>query len=186
MTLSTNMLYVMSRDLNNIKILGQVIKLAKERKASLTVLDVIDSLPRANRMLITAVPTADLRDNLVSCRLGELEALVSRFGSDANALQPRVTFGDRATEIVREAADGAYDLVIKNPGRRRTDRDLLQNCSCPVWLLKPDDYDAAGQLIASRCPLWKTADSTAAVQYRITPAAKPRAGWVSRAQTLFR
>ena len=180
------MLYVMSRDLNNIKILGQVIKFAKEHTASLTVLDVIDSLPRASRMLITAVPTADLRDNLVSTRLDEIEALVSRIGSDAIALQPRVRFGDRATEIVRAAADGAYDLVIKNPGRRRTDRNLLRNCSCPVWLLEPDNYDAAGQLITSRCPLWKTADSTAAVQYRITPAPKLRASWFARAPTLFR
>ena len=44
MTLSTNMLYVMSRDLNNIRILGQVVKFAQEHAASLTVLDVIDSV----------------------------------------------------------------------------------------------------------------------------------------------
>ena len=186
MALSTNMLYVMSRDLNNIKILGQLIKFAKEHAASLTLLDVIESLPRSSRMLITAVPTVDLRDNAVQNRLDELEALIDKFRSDSVALQPRVLFGSQARKIAREAADGGYDLVIKNPGRARTDRYLQRNSSCPVWLLGPDDYDAAGQLVAARCPLRRERDHNAAMQYRITSTGKPRASWFSRAQALFR
>ena len=147
MVLDRNMLYVMSADPNNLRILGQVIRFAQEHHARLTLLDVIDSLPRASRMLITSVPTSNLRNGIVRNRLEQLEMLVSRIGSGAVELRARVLFGHRAKQIVHETKDGGYDLVIKSPERGGTDRYLLKHSECPVWLLQPDDYDAAGQCL---------------------------------------
>lgn len=152
MTVLKNILYVMSSGLDNIRILGQVVRFAEERAASLTVVDVIDALPRSSRMLVTAVPTTDLRDQVVRARLDELEQLVSRLGTGSLVLRPLALFGNPAREIVREAADGSYDLVIKSHGKIGTDRFLRRNCSCPVWVLQPGDYDDAGQLVATGCP----------------------------------
>ena len=186
MALSRNMLYVMSKNLDNIKILGQVIKFAKEHSASLTLLDVIESLPRSSRMLITSVPTIDLRDDLVNNRLEELEALVARFRSDSVALRPRVRFGNQARQIAHEADEGGYDLVIKSPGKSRMDKYLQRHCSCPVWLLKPDDYDASGQLVPNCCPQIAGINRKPAMEYRMQTSLKSRASWVTRAQALFR
>ena len=152
MTVFKNILYVMSSGLDNVRILGQVIRFAEAKAASLTVIDIIDALPRSSRMLVTAVPTADLRDHVVRARLDELEQLVSRLGTGSLVLRPLALFGNPAREIVREAADGSYDLVIKSRGKAGTDRYLQKNCGCPVWVLQPDDYDDAGQLVTTGCP----------------------------------
>lgn len=55
-----NILYVMDGDLNGMKALEQVMTLASEHNANLTLLDVIKSLPPATRMLITSASTGDL------------------------------------------------------------------------------------------------------------------------------
>ena len=151
--LYSNMLYVMSPDPDNIRVLGQVIKFAGECHARLTLFDVIDSLPRTSRMLVTSVPIDNLRNGIVRNRLEQLEMLVSRMESGTVELRARVLFGHRAKQIMHEAKDSGYDLVIKSPERGRTDRFILKHCACPVWLLQPDDYDAAGQLQATHSPL---------------------------------
>ena len=183
---STSILYVMSGGLHNIKTIGQVMMFANIHQASLTLLEVIDSLPPSTRMLITAEFTADLRDRLVRNRLGQLEALVSRIRQDSGELRSRVRFGSHAKEIEREAAEGGYDLVIKKSQQGRTDKHLLRNCNCPVWLLKPDDYDASGLLLASRAPQFALKEKKLAVEPSLATGVETHASWFSRAQELFR
>ena len=178
--LATKMLYVMSADPNNIKVLGQLMKLSRECLATLTLLDVIDSLPRTSRMLVTSVPTGDLKDSLVNSRRQQLETLVSRIGSASVELLPRVRFGNRAKQIVCEAKAGDYDLVIKSPENGSRDRYLLKNCPCPVWLLKPDDYDEVGQLLTSHCPQLAGDDGVPPKQFN------PAAGSAHRADPIAR
>ena len=149
---SLHILYVLSEDQNNLKTLGQVIEFARKHHAKLTLLDVIDSLPSSKRMLITSVPTGELKNRVVRDRLAQLMDLSSRFGADSYELRPRVLFGNPVKEVAHEASTGGYHLVIKISNKDRTDKRLLNNCSCPVWILKPDDYDDCGQLIASRFP----------------------------------
>ena len=186
MTGSTNILYVMSSDQDNIKVLGQLIDLAKEQHAKLTLLDVIGSLPPSSRMLITSIPTGDLRNMVVENRLEQLESLVSRIGSDGIELQPHVLFGNHSKEIARAAADGRYDLVIKHPEKGNADRNLMRRCHCPVWLLTPSQYDAAGQLIRTRFFEPDMNQGKSPVTFSIPPGSKHREGWFSRAQALFR
>lgn len=186
MTHSMNILYVMRADLNNIKILGQVIKFAQQHQASLTLLDVIESLPASSRMLVTSVPAGELRDSVVRDRLAQLEELILRIGSGTDELRPCVLFGNHAKTIAREAEQGGYDLVIKSPEEGRTDRHLLQNCDCPVWLLTPDNYDSAGQIISSHSPLFTSKEEKLAVDSRLAYETKSHVNWVSRAQDLFR
>lgn len=144
-----SILYVIDGDLSNMNVLDEVKFLAKEHQASLTLLDVIESLHRTDRMAITYMPTGEIRNRIVAKRLNQLEELISMIGQDNDDLRPRVLFGKRAREIAREAAEGGYDLVIKTPEKGRTDKYLLRNCKCPLWLLQPDDYDTAGQICTS-------------------------------------
>ena len=182
---STNILYVMNGDQDNIKVLGQLVDLAKEHHARLTLLDVIDSLPPSSRMLITSISTGDLRNMVVENRLEQLETLVSRIGSDGIELRAHVLFGNHSKEIARAAAEGRYDLVIKRPENVSADRYLMRRCHCPVWLLTPDQYDAAGQLIRTRLSEPGIAQGKSPVTFSIPTGAKHREGWFSRAQALF-
>lgn len=167
MTRSMSILYVMSDEPNNMKVLGQVMKFAEQHRANLTLLHVIDSLPQSSRMLVTSIPTGDIRNSVVRRRLAQLEALISRIRFGSGELRPRVRFGEHAIEITREAAEGGYDLVIKNPEKGKTDKYLLRNCNCPVWLLTPDGYDEYGQLLASRGPQFTMKDEQPPVKLRV-------------------
>ncbi len=142
-------LYVIDSKLNSMQVIAQVMKHAKACQASVTLLDVIESLPPHTRMLVTSMYPNDLINNIRERRLAELEAFISMIVSDSAESTARVLFGNRAKEIARESAEGDYDLVIKISGKPRTDKYLTRNCSCPVWLLKQDDHEANEKIFAS-------------------------------------
>lgn len=145
-------LYVMDGDLNGMDTLKQVMVLAEEYRLNLTLFDVIDSLDRTARASIVFLDQHKLKLRAINKRLDLLEALVSMIKRRSCKLGARASFGNRATEIAREAAEGNYDLVIKSSERGLTDSRLLRKCTCPVWVLEPDDYTQCGQLKASNAP----------------------------------
>lgn len=94
--------------------------------------------------MITSVPLNELRDKTVRKRHAHLEALVSMIGQGSCKLRAHTAFGNRAKEIVTEATQGNYDLVIKRCEKGPTDKQVAKNCNCPVWVLRPDDYMESG------------------------------------------
>lgn len=166
-----NILYIINKDLCDMKVLDQVKILANEHQATLTLLDVIESLPRSDRMSITYMPTREIRNRVVANRLNQLEELISMVGQDNDDLRPRVLFGKRSREITREAAEGGYDLVIKTPEKGRTDKYLMHNCTCPLWVLKPGDYEANGQICTSLARHFTAKEKRQAAGFGITTRA---------------
>lgn len=142
---SASILYVMGSHSSDIKSLEQAIVLAKESQASVTVLDIVEALPRSTRMLITAVPSGELKNTVVAKRLRQIGELVSMIKPESIDLHVRVQFGNRAKEIVREAAAGRYDIVIKHPEKGRTDKYLSRHCTCLLKLLKADGSLVSGE-----------------------------------------
>ena len=145
----TNILYIMDSEMSGMQALEHVMLLARDHRANVTLLDVIEKLPSSTRMLVTAMPTGDLKNNVIRKQSRQLEELASMLECGPVELRTRVLFGNPAKEIVREATDGGYDLVIKRPGRSRTDNYLLRNCRCPVLLLKPEDCQTYDEALAS-------------------------------------
>ena len=146
---SANILFVMGGKPGDTSCLRQAIVIAKESNSSLTVLDVMESLPRSARMLVTAMPAGELRNSVLSKRQDQLEELLSMIKPDAVDMRVRVRFGNRAREVAREAADGGHDVVVKCAERGRTDRYLSNNCNCPVQLLKSDGSLVSGESLRS-------------------------------------
>jgi nucleotide-binding universal stress UspA family protein len=129
------LLFVMDDVPGDMKNLKQALDIEKERESVVRVLCVMESLPRADRMLVTALTTGELKERVVARRRQQLQELISTITPKGVDLQVKVRFGSRAKEIVREAAEGDYDLVIKHPEHGRTDPYLSRHCSCPVQLL---------------------------------------------------
>ncbi len=133
----------------DIKDLEQAIVLAKESQARVTVLDILDSLPPASRMLITAVPSGELKNSVLAGRQQQLEGLLAMIRPDGVDLRIRVLFGNRVREISHEATAGSYDVVVKPQEMGRIDKYLSRNCSISLQLLKSDGSLASGESLKS-------------------------------------
>ena len=149
---NAKVLYVMDGDFSEFETLKQVLDLAEEYQLELTLFDIVQKIARPARILITSMLPSDLRDRALRSRLGQLEALISMINHRSCKLRARTSFGDRAKEIVTEATKGNYDLVIKRCEKGSSDKRVLRNCQCPVWVLKPEDYTESGQIIVSKMP----------------------------------
>ena len=80
---SANILFVMDGKPGDTGCLKQAIVIARESNSSLTVLDVMESLPRPARMLVTAMPAGDLKSSVLSRRQDQLEELLTMIKPDA-------------------------------------------------------------------------------------------------------
>ena len=145
-------LYVMDGNFSEFETLKQVLDLAEEYKLELTLFEIADSIAPSARLMVTSMPLNNLKDLTLKNRHRHLEALISIIGPRSFKLRARTSFGKRAKEIVSEAAQGNHDLVIKRCENGSTDKRVLRDCQCPVWVLRPEDYKESGQIIASNAP----------------------------------
>jgi len=152
MRYNAKVLYVMDGNFSEFETLKQVLDLADEYQFELTLFDIVHTIDRPARLMITSMPPNELRDRALRKRLGRLEALISMIKHRSCKLRARTSFGNRAREIVTEATKGNYDLVIKRCEKGSTDKRVLKNCQCPVWVLKAENYTESGQIIVSDLP----------------------------------
>lgn len=146
-------LYVLVDDFIDLVDLRAVLNLGDRYHLKLTLFDVTSDVFADTSTLLSCILTGNLRDRRLDRRLEQLEALVSMTGKTSTELRARTAFGDRNWEIVREAAQGDYDLVIKHSEKKSTDRHLSKHCQCPIWLLTPEDYTESGELDVYNAPL---------------------------------
>ena len=79
---SANILFVMDGKPGDTGCLKQAIVIARESNSSLTVLDVMESLPRSARMLVTAMPSGELKDSILAKRQDQLKELLMMIKPD--------------------------------------------------------------------------------------------------------
>jgi len=145
-----NILLVADRGTGDEAALEQAAALARSCGAGLAVVDVIESLPRDLRMLITAVPVRELLDIAVKERRDGLADLVGTLGLEG--VRVKVRTGTPFTEIAREVRENGHDLVLTAPRRKSGFKErllgstllhLLRKCPCPVLVLRPPDRSRA-------------------------------------------
>jgi universal stress protein E len=145
--------------------LERAVELALRNQAQLTVLGVINRLPRDLEMLVPVALPADLI-NLATQDLHEqLMRLAGAVRQAGLRLKVEVLCGTPFLEIIRAVLSHAYDLVmltadgndLKQPLAGGTCLRLMRKCPCPVWVIRqgprhkferilaavnPDPYDA--------------------------------------------
>ncbi len=127
--------------------LAKAVDLAERNGAQLTIVAVIDEIPRDYRMLLTAMTPDEIMSLARKDTLARLEEYIAPF-SETGRVDTRVLVGQESIAIIREVLRNGHDLVMKTArgmgGKLgmlfgSTAMHLLRKCPCPVWILKPEE-----------------------------------------------
>ena len=92
--------------------LARAVELAKRNRARLTLIEVVEELPRELLALITTATPRELRKLAIKERKERLEALVAPLLEDGVRATAVVRYGTPFLEIIREVLRKKIDLVI--------------------------------------------------------------------------
>ena len=137
--------------------LYRAIDLTTRNEARLTVLQVITQIPSDYRMLITSLSPEEIMENAVKEHTELLEKHIAHF-SKADRIEVRVVAGREFIEIIKEVLRNNHDLVVKTARGMSgkigqlfgsTAMHLLRKCPCPVWLIKQEQGQVYGRVMAA-------------------------------------
>ena len=123
----------------------RAVELAIENKAALTLMSVVEPLPRAIGLMNSIGDTDELQRAIVADRRRQLLDIASEYSGTGVPLDVVVTVGNRANEVIRQVISGKHDLLVKsaegfgmvNRLLGSVSQSLMRLAPCPVWLLKP-------------------------------------------------
>lgn len=127
--------------------LAKAVDLVERNEGHLTVVSVIDEIPKDYRMLLTAMTPDEIMTLARKDTLARLEEYIAPF-SETGRISTRVLTGQESIAIIREVLRNGHDLVMKTArgmgGKLgmlfgSTAMHLLRKCPCPVWILKPEE-----------------------------------------------
>jgi nucleotide-binding universal stress UspA family protein len=137
--------------------LDQAIDLAARCGSRVTIVDVLEDVPRAAREYLTP----ELEEALVEDRRSRLARAAARFEKRKVDVEVDVLRGRPAEALVRHAAKHGVDLVVRSHARdlqpRRAsfgsvDMQLLRKCPCPVWIVGVAEKSRPKRVLAAIHP----------------------------------
>jgi nucleotide-binding universal stress UspA family protein len=143
-------------------ILRRAAVLAETNQALLTVMDVIEELPRDMRMLMVAITPKELHGLILKERREYLERIVAPIGKKGVQVSVNVFIGTPFLEIIRLVLRQKHDLVIMAAKGRRGLKDqlfgstslhLMRKCPCPVWVMKSTWRERFHRILAAVDPV---------------------------------
>lgn len=124
--------------------LERAVALAENNQARLTVVEIIDELPRNTKLIAHAQSLEELQALIAAGHRQGLEKMVASWSRKIE-IQTKVLIGIPFLKIIREVLCNGHDLVIKTAESGglldrvfgSDDMHLLRKCPCPVLLVKP-------------------------------------------------
>jgi nucleotide-binding universal stress UspA family protein len=138
--------------------LKRAVALAKRNRARLTLVEVVEKLPRDMQMLITSIHLADIQDMIIKEKLKELNHLISPVRNKGIPISARVQLGTPFIQIIREVLRNKHDLVmitaeggsgLKDVLFGTTTMHLMRKCPCPVWAIKTTKRERFSRILAA-------------------------------------
>ena len=142
-------------------VVERAVDLANLNLGRLSVVGVLEELPRDLRRLAAAVPLEDLQSIALQDLRERLERLVAPSQEKAPRLGLEVFCGKPFIEIIRAVQRCHHDLVMvreENPARLgqmlfgSLSLHLMRKCPCPVWVLKPSREPRFRRILAAVDP----------------------------------
>jgi len=139
----------------------RAVTLAVRNQATLTVVEVLETLPPEERMLINSRHNVDLMEIAAQKSSKHLESLIAPLESEGLRVDSKVLLGTPFLEIIREVLRKEHDLVIKAAeGKSQTNHmlfgstamHLMRKCPCPVWVIKPNRRERQARILAAVDP----------------------------------
>lgn len=137
-------------------ILERAVTLAENNQASLTVVEVVERVAAGIAMPEGDPASAGLQVDMVNSHKQQLDALVAPYTKQIK-IETKVLIGTSFLEIIREVMHNGRDLVIKLPEHQdwldrlfgSDDMNVLRQCPCPVWLIKPQEPKTYHHILAA-------------------------------------
>ena len=162
MTQFKNILLVLHGKENEDEAVNRAFALAKNNKAKLTVVDVLEELPQKMKDYLKIVSVRELEKIAVEERLLEIQRLIKSIETKKRIkAKLKILVGRPHIEIIKEVLRHKNDLVMKTPegkGGRRValfgsiDINLMRKCPCPVWMIKPSKFTKYSRILAAVDP----------------------------------
>ena len=141
----SNILLVLNSDTDHSLAMRRAIALARNEFATLTICDVVDRIPASYLRKISIITPREIMDSVIAMKFERIEKAIKFHKTNDVSIEIKVLVGKPHVEIARQVTANRHDLVIKSIAGPRThsikkaDRDLMRNCSCPVWLVNNAD-----------------------------------------------
>jgi len=154
----SNILLVVDAGTDHSAALKCAVGLAKNNQASLTLVDIVESIPAELQIAITAVTPNELCDIAVAEKRKELRQIISTISYEEIAVEEDVLVGKPFIEIIRQVLGNGHDLVIKCAEGALSargilfgsaDMHLMRKCPCPVWIIKPTEHQRYRRILAA-------------------------------------
>ncbi|HEY9041881.1 MAG TPA: universal stress protein, partial [Rheinheimera sp.] len=155
MTIFRNILCVVDIREDCTTALERAVTLAENNQACLTVVKVVSRMTASIGMHEGGPISADLQSAIEASHSQELETLIEPYRQQI-PIKTKVRNGTRFLEIIRQVISDGHDLVIKAPEKLAwldrlfgsDDMNLLRECPCPVWLVKPQAEQSYKRVLA--------------------------------------
>jgi universal stress protein E len=139
----------------------RAVDLANGNQGRLTVVNVLEELPRELLRLAAAMPSENLQSLAMQEVRERLGPLVAPFQKRGSSVELEVLYGQPFIEIIRAVLRCQHDLVMMTAearGRLRemifgsTSLHLMRKCPCPVWVIKPSRRQRFARILAAVDP----------------------------------
>lgn len=137
-------------------VLDTAIVVARRHEAALTVVDIVPEFTWPARL--TVPRGEELRGVLAEQKRRRLAEITAPYADKGLRISTRVLMGRTSARLVEEVQAGGHDLVLrltKGVHSRRTGLlgttglQLLRNCPCTVWLVKPEQRTKPAHIAAA-------------------------------------
>ena len=156
-----NILFVASGEGWEEAALNRAVTIAKNNKAKLKVIDVIEELPWEMRMLIPTMYIEEFQGADTKERLGKLKHIIAPIRDKGIRVTAKVVSGTPFLEIIKEVLRNKHDLVINTAEGKgslkehlfgSTSMHLMRKCPCPVWVIKSAHHKKYASVLAAVDP----------------------------------
>jgi nucleotide-binding universal stress UspA family protein len=159
-----NIVLVLNPESEELGALGRAVTLARQNRASLHVVVVLehlplDELPLGTRTLLGILDGDRLREMIVQRQRRLLQIGLSKLPTDGIDLSTSVEWSlTPFLTIIQRVIRQGHDLLIKTAehvtGPRAvlfhpTDRNLMRQCPCPVWMIRPERHHTYERILAA-------------------------------------
>ena len=156
-----NILLVL-RGQRNEEAIKRAFTLARNNKAKLTIVDVMEELPETVKDYLEIVSLEELGEIVAEERAAEIQTLIQSIETK-EGLKPLVKtlVGKPHVEIIKEVLRNKHDLVMKTPEGKgdakealfgSIDINIMRKCPCPVWMIKPTESTKFTRILAAVDP----------------------------------
>ncbi len=162
MTRFKNILLVLHGKNNEEEAVKRAFALAKNNKAKLTIVDVLEELPQTMKNYLEIISVQELEKIVTKERIAEIQTLIKSIETrNRHKSIVKTLIGKPHIEIIKEVLRNKHDLVMKTPEGKggikealfgSIDINLMRKCPCAVWMIKPSKSTKYSRILAAVDP----------------------------------